>query len=157
MLVAVDAVFDVKQAPSILLQGPVFAENAVRRTPVWFLERDVPALSYEESNKSRLYHLDFDFITTATEWKMHEFQKHAVRFYQVHTALDIPQEGTRNLTEISSLDGLKHVNLTNLCQANARAQIKDCPVYDGSIHESKPIHDCDFQYAGGIEKTRIRA
>lgn len=155
VLVAADDVFEVKRTPSVLLQGPVLTENTVRRTPARFLERDVAALSFEECNAPRLYHLDFDIIvTTATEPELLEFQERVARFYQVHPVLDLSPDGTLNLTELTPLGGLKRVNLSNLRQASGRARIEDCPVYDGIVREGKLIRDRTFQYTGGIEETR---
>lgn len=155
VLVAADDVFEVKQTPSILLQGPGLTENTVRRTPARFLERDVAALSYEECNAPRLYHLDFDIIvTTATEPELLEFQERVARFYQVHPVLDMSPDGALNLTELTPLGGLKRVNLSNLRQASGRARIEDCPVYDGVVREGKLIRDRTFQYTGGLEETR---
>jgi len=155
VLVAADDVFEVKRTPSVLLQGPVLTENTVRRTPARFLERNVPALSYEECNAPRLYHLDFDVIvTTATEPEQLEFQERFARFYQVHPVLDMSSDGALNLTELTPLGGLKRVNLSNLRQASGRARIEDCPVYDGIVREGKLIRDRTFRYTGGIEETR---
>ena len=53
VLVSADDIFEVKRTPSVLLQGPVLTENTARRTPARFLERDVPALSYEELSSPR--------------------------------------------------------------------------------------------------------
>lgn len=154
VLVSAEDVFEVKRTPSVLLQGPVLTENTARRTPARFLERDVPALSYEECNAPRLYHLDFDIVvTTATEPELLAFQERVARFYQVHPVLDMAPDGTLNLTELTPLGGLKRVNLSNLRQASGRARIEDCPVYDGIVREGKLIRDRTFQYTGGVDET----
>ena len=154
VLVSADDVFEVKRTPSVLLQGPVLTENTARRTPARFLERDVPALSYEECNAPRLYHLDFDIIvTTATEPELLAFQERVARFYQVHPVLDMGPDGTLNLTELTPLGGLKRVNLSNLRQASGRARVEDCPIYDGIVREGKLIRDRTFQYTGGVDET----
>lgn len=155
VLVAADDLFEVKRTPSVLLQGPVLTENTARRTPARILERDVPALSYEECKAPRLYHLDFDIVvTTTTEPELLEFQERIARFYQVHPVLDMSPDGALNLTELTPLGGLKRVNLSNLRQASGRARIEDCPVYDGIVREGKLIRDRTFQYTGDIEETR---
>lgn len=155
VLVAADDVFEVKRMPSVLRQGLVLTEDAVRRTPARFLESDVTALSYEECSAPRLYHLDFDIIVTAsTEQELLYFQERVARFYQIHPVFDMPPDGRLNLTERAPLGGLERVNLSNLRQASGRARIEDCPVYDGIVREGKLIRDRTFQYTGGIEETR---
>ena len=64
VLVAADDLFEVKRTPSVLLQGPVLTENTARRTPARLLERNVPALSYEECKAPRLYLMDFVILVS---------------------------------------------------------------------------------------------
>jgi len=155
VLVSADDVFEVKNTPSVILQGPTLTENGRRRSLARLVEKDVPTLSYEECKAPRLYHLDFDIIvTTATEAELLGFQEAIARLYQTHPVLTIGSEGSLNLTEVVPVGGLRRVNLSNLRQASGRARIEDCPVYDGQVLTGKLIRDRAFAFHGGVDETR---
>ena len=99
VLVASDDIFEVPDVPSLILQGPMLAEDGDRRTQARMIEKDVPSLTYEERKHPRLYHLDFDVIaTTADAGDLLDLQEKIGRFYQVHPVLDMGENGTLNLT-----------------------------------------------------------
>ena len=94
VLVTADDVFEVKNTPSVILQGPVLSENAQRRTQARLIERNVPDLTYEECKAPRLYHLDFDIVvTTATETELLGLQEAIARLFQTHPVLEIADKG----------------------------------------------------------------
>jgi len=155
VLVAADDVFEVKDTPSVILQGPVLTENGQRRTQARLVEKNVPDLSYEECKAPRLYHLDFDIVvTTAAEAERLGLQEAIARLYQTHPVLEIADKGSLNLTELVPVGGLRRVNLSNLRQASGRARVEDCPVYDGEVRHGKLIRDRVFDFQGGVEETR---
>lgn len=134
VLVAADDMFEVTTTPSVILQGPTVSEDTARRTPAKAVDKSAAYLTYEQRNRPRLYHLDFDVIvTTATEGEQLDLLEKVARFYQVHTTLVVGDHGSLNLTELTPLGGLKRVNLSNLRQASGRCRIEDCPVYDGRV------------------------
>ena len=138
MLVCSDDIFEVMEVPSVVLQGPTLAEDAVRRTPARQVRRNEGALSYEERRHPRLYHLDFDVVvTTGKESELLDLTEKVARFYQLHPVLAIGDHGTLNVTELLPLGGLKRVNLSNLRQSSGRCRIEDCPVYDGRVVSGK--------------------
>jgi hypothetical protein len=155
VLVAADDVFEVKDTPSVILQGPVLTENGQRRTQARLIERNVPDLSYEECKAPRLYHLGFDIVvTTATETELLSLQEAVARLYQTHPVLEISDKGSLNLTELVPVGGLRRVNLSNLRQASGRARVEDCPVYDGQVRQGKLIRDRVFDFKDGVQETR---
>lgn len=155
VLVSADDVFEVKDTPSVILQGPTLTENRRRRTPARLIEKDVDSLSYEECEAPRLYHLDFDIVvTTATEIELLALQESIARLYQRYPFIPIGDEGSLNLTELVPVGGLRRVNLSNLRQASGRARIEDCPVYDGQVQLGKLIRDRTFQFHGPLNEIR---
>lgn len=134
VLVSADGMFEVTNTPSIVLQGPTMVEDAARRTLAKSVVKDVSSLIYEQRNRPRLYHLDFDIIVTVgTEGELLDLLEKTARFLQEHPALPVGDHGSLNLTELTPLGGLKRVNLSNLRQASGRCRIEDCPVYDGRV------------------------
>ena len=155
VLVAADDVFEVKDTPSVILQGPVLTENVRRRTQARLIEKNVPDLSYEECRAPRLYHLDFDIVaTTATEAELLALQESIARLYQAHPVIEIGDKGSLNLTELVPVGGLRRVNLSNLRQASGRARVEDCPVYDGEVRHGKLIRDRVFDFQDGVQAMR---
>lgn len=155
VLVAADDVFEVKDTPSVILQGPVLTENGQRRTQARLIEKNVPDLSYEECKAPRLYHLDFDIVvTTATETELLSLQEAVARLYQTHPVIEIGDKGSLNLTELVPVGGLRRVNLSNLRQASGRARVEDCPIYDGQVRQGKLIRDRVFDFKDGVQETR---
>lgn len=157
VLVATDDLFEVNNSPSVVLQGPILAEDRRRRTQARLIEKNVPELTYEECKAPRLYHLDFDIIvTTATETELLGIQEAIARLYQTHPEIEFGEEGSLNLTELVPLGGLRRVNLSNLRQASGRIRIEDCPVYDGIVTQGKLIRDRTFEFKSQYESIETR-
>lgn len=138
VLVCADDVFEVTDAPSVVLQGPTLSENGDRRTLAMRTTRNEANLTFEQCRHPRLYHLDFDIVvTTAKEAELLDLIEKIARFYQLHPVLTVGDHGSLSLTELVPLGGLKRVNLSNLRQASGRCRIEDCPVYDGRVTGGK--------------------
>jgi hypothetical protein len=155
VLVAADDAFEVKDVPSVILQGPSLTENRDRRTMVRIFEKQVADLTYTETRSPRLYHLDFDVIvTTGKEAELLDLTEKVARFYQLFPDLTIPDRGALNVTELVPLGGLGRVNLSNLRQSSGRLRIEDCPVWDGRIEVGKLIRDRIFEMRGTLNEDR---
>jgi hypothetical protein len=155
VLVAADDAFEVKDVPSVILQGPTLTENRDRRTMVRIIEKQVADLTYTETRSPRLYHLDFDLVvTTGKESELLDLTERIARFYQRFPELTIPDRGALNVTELVPLGGLARVNLSNLRQSSGRLRIEDCPVWDGRVEVGKLIRDRIFEMRGSLNEDR---
>ncbi len=138
VLVCADDVFEVTNVPSVVIQGPMLSEDGDRRTTAILTKRNEAELTFEQCRHPRLYHLDFDIVvTTGNEAELLDLTEKVARFYQLHPALAVGDHGVLNLTELTSLGGLKRVNLSNMRQASGRCRIEDCPIYDGRVSAGK--------------------
>jgi hypothetical protein len=156
LLAPPDDVFEVTKVPSLVVQGPVVAEDEGRRCPARLLVRQEESAGYVDRAHPRLYHLDFDLIATAGDGAgLLESQEKAARFFQAHTVLPVGELGALNLTLLAPLGGLRRVNLSNLRQASGRCRIEDCPVYDDVVTEGKLIHTRVFEFRDGVDETAV--
>lgn len=134
VLVAADDVFEVTKTPSVVFQGPTLSEDGPRRTFGMQIQKNKPALTYEETREPRLYHLDFDIIvTTGKESDLLDLTEKVARIYQLRPVITVGDHGDLAMTELVPLGGLRRVNLSNLRQASGKCRIEDCPVYDGRV------------------------
>ena len=157
VLVPPDQAFEVQRTPSLLIQGPRLIENKTRRTMAKEIVKDIDALTFEEREYPRFYHLDFDVVaTTAKEAELIDLVAGIVVFFAFHREIEILQDGDRlNLTELVPMGGLNRVNLTNLRQSSGRYRIEDCAVYGGEVVEGKLTVDRIFDYSGSaLDESR---
>lgn len=146
LLIVPDDVFEVKKTPSVLLQGPVLAENRHRRVVGTTFKNNLADLTTEESRHPRLYHLDFEIIvTTARESELLHFQELIAAFIATHPSLEIAESGSLNLTEIAPLGSLSRVNLSNLKQSSGKIRVEDCPVFPGEVVNGKLVSQVNIQ------------
>ena len=156
VLVPPDDVFEVAKVPSLVVQGPMVAENGARRCPGRLLVTDAAAAGFTDQAHPRLYHLDFDLIATAGDGAaLLDLQEKVARFFQAHTVLPVGESGTLNLTLLTPLGGLRRVNLSNLRQASGRCRVEDCPVFAGTATSGKLIHTRIFEFGGGVDETAV--
>jgi len=150
VLVPPDDAYEVQRVPSLVIQGPRLVEDRARRTMARQVVKDTDALTFEEREYPRFYHLDFDMIaTTAKEAELIDLVAGIVVFFAFHREIEIPPDGERlNLTELVPVGGLNRVNLTNLRQSSGRYRIEDFPAYGGEVAEGKLIVDRVFDYTG---------
>jgi len=66
VLVPLNDYYNIKQVPSLLVIGPKLEENRAKRVSEKIVEIDRDSLSYTQRNWPRFYHLDFDFMLTAS-------------------------------------------------------------------------------------------
>lgn len=66
VLVSADDIFEIAKSPSLILHGPTISEDAGRRSLVKMVAKHVNESTFEERNRPRLYHLDFDLISLST-------------------------------------------------------------------------------------------
>ena len=157
VLVPPDDVVEVPRLPSLLLHGPMLAEDKPRRTMAKEIVKDTDALTYEERPYPRFYHLDFDITaTTAKEAELVDLVAEVVAFFAFHREIEIPPDGEElNLTELTPMGGLARVNLTNLKQSSGKYRIEDCPVYAETVETGGLIVTRIFDYQGStFEETR---
>ena len=149
VLVPPDDAYEVQRLPSLLVQGPRLVEDKDRRTMAKQIVKDTDALTYEEREYPRFYHLDFDFVvTTAKEAELLDTVAGIVVFFAFHREIVVPPDGHRlNLTELVPIGGLNRVNLTNLRQSSGRYRIEDCLVYGNNVTSGKLVLDRKFDYA----------
>jgi hypothetical protein len=146
VLVTSDDVFEVTNTPSVVLQGPTLSEDGPRRSLGVQIQKNKPALTYEETREPRLYHLDFDIIvTTGKESDLLDLTERVARFYQTHPVITVGEHGDLALTELVPLGGLRRVNLSNLRQASGKCRIEDCPMYDGRVSAGKLIGEVTIE------------
>jgi hypothetical protein len=131
VLVASDDVFEAVQVPALLVQGPTLIEDARRRTLAHWTVRDQEQMTFVGGSYARLYHLDFDVVvSTGKACALLALIGKMALFYQQHPVLDVPNLCRLPVTELTSLGGLRRVNLSNLRQASGRLRLEDCPVGD---------------------------
>ena len=157
VLVLPDDAYEIQQVPSLVIQGPKLIENKTRRTMAKEIVKDIDALTFEEREYPRFYHLDFDFVaTTAKEAELIDLVAGIVKFFAFHREIEISLDGDGlNLTELVPMGGLNRVNLTNLRQSSGKYRIEDCAVYGGEVVEGKLIVDRIFDYSGSaLDESR---
>jgi len=138
VLVCADDVFEVTEVPSVVLQGPTLFEDSDRRTTAMLTKRNEVDFTFEQCRHPRLYHLDFDVVvTTGKEAELLDLTEKVARFYLLHPVIAVGDHGVLSITELTSLGGLKRVNLSNMRQASGRCRIEDCPIYDGRVRAGK--------------------
>ncbi len=150
VLVPPDDAFEVTATPSLLIQGPRFTENKARRSMARQVMTDTDALTFEDREYPRFYHLDFDVIATTTkEADLIDLVATVIAFFAFHREIEIPPDGDAlAITELTSMGGLNRVNLSNLKQSSGRYRIEDCTVYGGEAVHGKLIVDRIFDYDG---------
>lgn len=122
VLVASDDVFEVTKTPSVVRLGPTLSEDGPRRSLGMQIEKNKPALTYEETREPRLYHLAFNIVaTTGKESYLLDLTERIARFYQQHPVITGGDHGDLALTEIVPLGGLRRVNLSNPRQASGKS------------------------------------
>lgn len=154
VLVPPDDVFEVSKAPSFVVQGPTPVEDGARRCPARLLVRDEER--FTESDFPRLYHLDFDLVTTAGDGAaVLDMQEKVAQFFQAHPSLQIGDRGSLNLTLLAPMGAWRRVNLSNLRQVSGRCRIEDCPVYGDVIGTGKLIHARIFEFRGDVNEDAV--
>ena len=150
VLVPPDDAYEVQRTPNLVIQGPRLVEDKARRTMARQVIKDTDALTFEEREYPRFYHLDFDVIaTTDKEAELIDLVAGVVVFFAFQRELVIPPDGDRlPITELVPIGGLNRVNLSNLKQSSGRYRIEDCAVYGGEVTAGKLILDRIFDCAG---------
>jgi hypothetical protein len=149
VLINKNDLFETTNIPSLVIQGPEVEENKERRTRAKEIIKDTDALTYDERNYPRFYHLDFDFIlTTGTEEELLDLQEKSIKFFLNNPELEINQDDKLNLVELTPMGGLFRPNLSNLRQSAGKYRIEDVLVYDDSLIQGKLVVDRTFEYYG---------
>jgi hypothetical protein len=164
VLVPPNEYYEIKQVPSLLVIGPKMEENRAKRVSEKMVAIDRAALVYTERNWPRFYHLDFDFVLTAsTGMELLELQERLIAFFLDNIAVSVPLAvgwglgpygiepwGSENgamkfyLIEMVPIGGLDRPNFSNLRQAAGKYRIEDVPVFDHVLEEGKIILHRDF-------------
>ena len=154
VLVAKDEPFEIKKVPSITIHGPTLQENSLRRSFSNFFHRHIQELTFEKGRYPRLYHLDFELVTTTqSERTLIEYLDQASRFFARFPEINLGERGSLPLTVLAPLGSVSRVNLSNLRQANCKFRIEDCPIFDGELETGKLIRDRVFSFEGGATET----
>jgi len=175
VLVPPNDYYEIKQVPSLLIIGPKMEENRAKRVSEKIVEVDRDNLSYTERNWPRFYHLDFDFVLTASNGtELLDLQEKVITFFLDNRAVAVPVYGGWGLgpfgiepwgsedvslefylREMIPVGGLERPNLSNLRQASGRYRIEDVPIFDHALEEGKLVLYRDFVLCDFATKTRV--
>ena len=175
VLVPLNDYYEIKQVPSLLVIGPKLEENRAKRVSEKIVEIDQDSLSYTQRNWPRFYHLDFDFMLTASNgMDLLDLQEKLIVFFldnhfiQVSVApgfgiggFGVDPWGASEddaefyLSEMIPIGGLERPNYSNLRQASGRYRIEDVPVFDNDIEEGKLVLYRDFVLCDFGTRARV--